>query len=431
MRPWLPYVAFALLLSAVTVAVTAAPGRYRTTGPMVLDNLDFARGLDGWLAVGGGVQLARGETPTLMLRAAPERVRYVARSFPPPRDGSPAMRVRVWVSARKLTAGPEPGQDAGVLIMGVDKRGRQMWWWPRTVARVGGDQPWREHALVVPLSPDIRTFWLLAYTAAASGTLWVRDIRIDAVAQRGVFTAADLLLVLAWAGCALWVAVAIVRAGWRSPLRLASLAMAGVIVGFGVAPQPLARDTLVSVFFGVQDFLQDRAEQAADWLQPEAPAAAHPPGGAASRRTDGAPENGAGSPGGGSAADGSRSSESAADGARAADTALPRPLPGARPQRSYWQPPFLRSDKNLHVLGFGAFALVTVLAWRQHRLAVAVCALATVSVALQALQALTVTREADLVDLAHDLLGIGLGWLAGWILLAALRQARGRALRGP
>ncbi len=72
-----------------------------------------------------------------------------------------------------------------------------------------------------------------------------------------------------------------------------------------------------------------------------------------------------------------------------------------------------------------------MLAWRQHRLAVAVCALATVSVALQALQALTVTREADLVDLAHDLLGIGLGWLAGWILLAALRQARGRALRGP
>ena len=86
--------------------------------------------------------------------------------------------------------------------------------------------------------------------------------------------------------------------------------------------------------------------------------------------------------------------------------------PAARPAPKL-APPIIVSDKLNHFLAFGVLALCWTLGYRRYPLRLRAAGLLGLSVSIQVVQYLSVSREPDVLDFAHDAAGIGFGILVG------------------
>ena len=403
------------LLSAATLALFASPVRFATTETGILPNLDFAQGLAGWRRSNGAV-LVDPATGVASILATPGRppgvlLRVLAR---PHRFSH--IRVALDARAENVVAGAEPWRIAGVRLRGA-RAGRWLDpYWPSEVARLEGDTPWRRFEAVIPVQPGAETLRLILYNAGVSGVLSVRDLALDALAERPLARIARWLLAFLWILGAAWaVAPAIARARKR-PAGLATIATGALILGLVLTPQPELSNTIAA--------LSTDADRAIAWAEAgagenPAPARANADRGAAETAR---PSN-------------DRGNDRGDDRTRAQNAAptsafrTPAPRAARGPVRASVGRLARTTIAGLGPQDVGHFLAFTLLAFlafgafpevaRRHLLVY----LATGALASEVAQSFLVTRTTQLSDAALDTGGVVIGWLA----FIAWRRAR----RGP
>lgn len=393
-----------LTLAVLTLMVAHGPWRYRAVEAVPFDQVDFAKAFDP-SSLGGNPVAA--DSAVMLLESADGKPRYAAHPIPYD-EAATALSIRADVRAQAIVEGEERWQYASLMAVSFDRQGRRMWWLPREIATVTGSSDWRTYTMYLPLPLEVREVVLLAFNAAANGSMWLRNVRIQVIEERTVVSLARIGLIAAWLVLGLLIVVRLVRTQ-ATVLRITALAMALAILGFGLAPQPHASQLLVSAFYGIQDLLRgDLGDQAA--TSPTAPPSPPVSDPEPAKLQDQPQRSNARSP--------------AATEAPSSSSIAPRQATRiATSERTYWRPSFLRSDKNLHVIGFALFAMVMAVAWRQ-RLPMAMAGTIGLSLTLQVLQSLTVTREPDLVDLAHDFVGIAVGMVVAVVALGQKFRVR-------
>jgi len=398
-RCWHAGILAAVVLGVLTLFVSQASGRYRVVVPKLLGNLDFANGGAGWfVSPGGGVKLLDTTPRIVTLSARGTRRTVLLGRRLGAGDGSyDHVRIGADLRAQALVAGTAPWQRANLALVSLDARGKRLWYWPQQIAAITGTTFWHRYQRSIPLGGPAASRLLVAYVTARSGRLLIRDLTVQGVAESTTYRWLDRGLMGAWALLALWATVMLARRARRRPTRWLALLCAGLIVAAGITPQPRFRDELDlgwRVLAAARELLSAEGHSvtvASSPVPARSPSRRSPPvAGTAGRARD--PRAGA-----------ERRSRSPALGTD-----------------FRWA----GSDKWTHVAGFLVLALLVLIAYRQHSAIGCIVALTTLGGSIEALQALSITREPEWLDFGSDIAGILLGAAIALGLSAAMRARR-------
>jgi len=378
----------------------------------------FSRGV----GIGAG-----GDAPVASLPGG-GRFSFLGRLVPPQPD---VAYTRFTLELR--TEGLIPRRDGrGVVVRATsfDQDRRRIRYWPHAIFdQAPADMDWQRIGTTVPWAPPVAMMRLEIANLAAGGRVEVRRVTIEPLVDAAWYPHARLAVIAAWVClCGIAAAVVLRRLRPRGFAAALSAATAGLLLA-AILPQPLFdrlagpfEEPLIAMVRGASALVPYRAPPAPPRPPPETPAPAAP-GEAAPPAAVEAP----------AAADrgGPDTAPPAADDQAApatAATVAAEAIEMARDGASWLRR--LVEGNTLHAAGFGVLALIAVGLARLPFLPVA-CALAGVAAATEALQLLTITRDADLGDIAVDATGAILGVLAGLALRRLLAYRRSSAPPGP
>ncbi len=370
-------------LCAATLALFSVEARFTTVARDILPNLAFANGFDHWRRSAHGVRIAREGGPAVVLDAGADGPwPALARPLPEPQRFA-YVRVAADVKAVGIRPGPGAWQRGAIVVRSFDRAGRVLDYWPSEVVALAGTTDWRHRTAVFPVGPEIAAMQLAAYVGAGTGTLMVRRLAVDAVAEAPWFGHAQAALIAAWLAAAVWV-VAPVQA--RRPLALGRLVsvLAGSVLVIGVlAPKPHLAHAVRTLDAGVSRMIAPASAPASD-------------DGAAQRTVT--PLRSTGAP--------------------------PAAAAPATVRVEEWTIPGLGSQDTAHMLGHALFALIVLAAYRRdaprHWLFVY---LLVAALASEALQSFTLTRTAQAHDAVMNVAGLALAFALYELGSALLRRS--------
>ena len=407
-----------LALCALSAAIQTSPHRYAAVDAPA--GFESVAQIGRWHPSRSGASV-RGEAPQVARLEAEgaERLVYLYLNLP---GAGTAEHLRISAELRGggLAGGHIAGGAGQLVALPLGENSRRVPHWPNGVAGLDGSRDWHRVSLVMPTAGRVQALQIVAFVAAESGWMELREPRLEAVQEQPVFVLARHLVTVAWALFALAVLWWLLRPGPRR-LERAALAAAGCLALFAaLAPPPVVEGSAKRLLVGGQDLLYD----AVALLRAPAPAAGRQDESTATARAE---------PGGAEGADGAApaAGEDAGDGAAATDerdgAAVAAQEPREAAPRQYWMPGPRNLDKKSHLAGFAALALLAAVAFRTGPLWRLLPALGLLALSIEVLQGFTVMRDPSLLDLAADLAGGALGVLAAWLALRV--AARWRTLR--
>lgn len=219
-RVWL-----ALLLAAMTVVLFGWYDRFERSGGDIITG--FAA--PGWQAQGpGGIE--RG-ADTLRL-SNDDNTATVALHYrlPRPATGS-RLRLEVEAHYRDVLRDDYRYANARVFLVQFDASGRPLWHHPHNLLRGHGTQDWQSLNEVFLLGSATSSLRLTASLSRASGTLWLRNLRLYPVAEIAEVSVARVVLLTAWAGYLLWVVGGIARRSGGLPALACVILVAAIVAG--------------------------------------------------------------------------------------------------------------------------------------------------------------------------------------------------------
>ncbi|MFT5173024.1 MAG: hypothetical protein ACI8W7_001192 [Gammaproteobacteria bacterium] len=420
--------AVALALCVASLLSFYAEPRFDALATKVLDNQDFAHGLQSWMAQGEGVFIRNGEPNTLVIPAS-MRASYAGRVI-----AQPGQYAHLRITAQTQSVGlngTAPWHGGSIALLAYDAAGKRTPHWPQRVIQLHADTPWQRVSAIFPVIPNAKHLFLIASASGPSGFFEVRDFEITALAEKPIFKTLRWALLVAWLTLWLWLVRVLLVKARRSPSRVLAFALANMLLVAGLVPQPFLNDTLKLLLFRSQDVIfasQDvfaALVSASDAVSPTPNGAAEPSVSAAAGQSE------AGRHAEKDAKERAKSTQGAQDRARQTlkkrtereSTEVTEPRTGKRHVvRQYWVPHWKDLDKAEHIFGFAMLAFFVGLAYRDRRIVTRLITLAVFATSIQTLQLYVVTREADIGDVRADLLGAVLGTVIATLLLFALRR---------
>ncbi len=360
-----PRLAALAALCLASAGLFAWDGRFATVAEAILPDLDFAQGLAHWQATPSGVRLDVAGDVVAFSVGVRAPIAVLSRPVPVPRRFS-HVRVAAEIKLAGLRPGRQRWQQGGVMLRSFDGNGNRLWYWPYEVALVSGSSGWRAVAAVIPVAPAAAAMRLYAYHAGTAGTMWLRALALDAVAETRSFRVARAALVFLWLAAGVWLAAPLVRQR-RLSARLALLAGLAILASV-LTPQPQFRNAL------------DGATARLDRLLAPQPAAVEP--------------------------------AAPAPGPRAG------PISDLRGRRI----PGLGPEATGHLAAYAVLALLAFAGFRETPPRELLVYLLAAALATEFLQAFTVTRTAAVADGAMNVAGVVLGSAAALLWRALARR---------
>lgn len=416
----------AIGLSIVTLVLFNTEVRFVPVAPALVPNLDFANGLAGWSGLGTEVLPSDDGSRELRLikgpsGGAPIAVRMIAQ---------PGRFSHIRVAAEMRTAAIEPGperwQRAGLVAPSFGPRGERLTQWPYEIAMFGSDAPWTQVSRVLPVGEGVASIRLFAYVGGPAGVLALRHVTIDGMAEAAWAAPVRYGLIVAWGILGLSVLGSLL-ARWKPIARPLSAALGIVILFFALYPQPhfqrLVRP-INAALFGAVAFLPSRDDVAA------AISSAWGDGGTESdRRPAAAQRGGRDAQAPDADANGVPAKQAQPAEAAPADNRAQRQVPPAGPRLEAVQhhaprffPDWLGAEDRGHIAAFAVLAFVVTFGFPQAGGLAVIGALLVLGVSTEALQTFSPTRDAELADIASDLVGILCGLALGALLRAGVRK---------
>ena len=310
----------------------------------------------------------------------------------------------------------------GIVLQSFDANGAYLWYWPWQLAELPQGSHSRVVDVVAPLTPDAERVWLFAFVLSDSGFMEVRDLSVKVAIPDTTMDFLKWISGLLWLIVALLVTTAVVRDKAARAFRVVPLVVGASIVAGGITPQPYLAHAI--------DLTLHSAERGADvvrsvWTDLTSPAS-H------SRKAEDtdAQRTGGDSPKARDLTSRPGEDETTTQIDEEAETS--KTVEDAPPQADQRRAPpvpkgggFLSSDLIAH---FGAFALLSLLcfsAWPNCPMYRIAAALALMSLTIQLMQFIPITREPDLEDAMADWVGIALGCSLTWSVRRLLSSNSG------
>lgn len=150
--------------------------------------------------------------------------------LPRPATGS-RLRLEVEARYRDVLRGDYRYANARVFLVQYDASGRPLWHHPHNLLRGHGTQDWQSLNEVFLLGSATSSLRLTASLSRASGTLWLRNLRLYPVAEIAEVGIARVVLLAAWAGYLLWVVGGIARRSGGLPALACVTMIAAILAG--------------------------------------------------------------------------------------------------------------------------------------------------------------------------------------------------------
>jgi hypothetical protein len=254
--------AAAVLLCVVTALVQFSDLRYETVRTSLVPGM-FA---PHWGVSRVGVGVVRGDLSMAVLSRSPGRqVPFLIRDIPNFQQ-LPAVRIAVEARPFNVVAGPDFWQAARVMLWSYGRDGQRLRYMPYELMRLEGTGDWTRASLVVPVMPETAAMRVVIAQAGLTGSVVLRGISVDGVAESEFFRIARVVLIGLWIALAAWVAAPLFR-----HLTWARAAVAGLLVvtlAGAFAPQPFLSDTLLESVSGVIGAVEPANRLLARWLKP-------------------------------------------------------------------------------------------------------------------------------------------------------------------
>gem|GEM_PF-2593209 len=241
------------LLCFATIGLFSFDGRFQAEHEGILANLDFTQGTKHWQGR-PYTRLISGENGTdLALWVGPEgQYSFLVRWLTDAQRFT-YVRVKAKVKVKDVDSGADPWQKARILLWNHGTDGKPMRHWPHEVITLGGSGEWQHVEKVIPVSRETERMRLVLYIGGTSGTLWVRDLAMDAVVEKPIFKVLRPMLALLWLSLGAWVAIALFShrpVHWMK--RLTVLAAVATLLST-MAPQPQLSNAVHTVVSLLRD----------------------------------------------------------------------------------------------------------------------------------------------------------------------------------
>ena len=392
-------VAAVLVLCAASLYANFGGIRYETAFSSIVPS-----GFDtNWPHTPWGVRRGAQDRTIVDVARVPDReFSYAVRTLPRI-GGVDGLRIGVEGRSAGVVDGPKPWQNARVILLSFDAKGKRLRYVPYEVLALDGTTDWTRGQAVIPFVPETARLNLAIVNAALAGEIAVRNLTVDAVRETPVYRELRNLLVALWVLVGAWALYPVLlhpllRRGTNGRAHLAVTVIGGVLLAGVLAPEPTLERAIAAVKHDVarplmaaivgENVSSRRAPMDASATAPAAaPPAAEP-------------------------------SEPAGD-SRVA-TAVTAALDRAPP---------LDLDFG-HVMGFATLALALVFAFPTARRRDLFAALVLLGAAIEVVQSFYVSRSAETSDLARDTAGAAAGIALAllWLWLRARRALRHNAL---
>ncbi len=239
--------AIVVVLAAASVMLYRWAPQYRLVGEELLQNPDFAAGLDFWRS-SGRVDAVEG-TATLR-NDVQGRIVGIVQNLANPAPGyySFAGEVRPIAVVRGATG----GNAARLVLASVDPAGDAHWEIPHTVVSLVGSGDWRRYAEVFKVPPASSAIWVIAQLFSATGTLEVRHLSVHRAEPLATFQYASRILLGLWIVAGFWIAWPLLAAARRDH-RIAAVMLVGLAIGIATQMPNSAKTELLVLIRGVEN----------------------------------------------------------------------------------------------------------------------------------------------------------------------------------
>jgi hypothetical protein len=411
----------AALLAVATAAVQRGPWRYEALPGAAPAIDDYRTAGTPWFTSRQGAVINRdAEAPGIEITSGP-RIAYAAR-WVRPVPGAGYTRVTLDFALDDVVRNSR-NMGAMIALVSFGRDGKRLTHWPRELFHGDGTLDWRRASLVVPWSDQVAVMRLELVNVGESGTLRVRNIEIAPLVDAPWYPWAHCGLIVAWSLLGLTAIALTLRYGRP---RLAALAATGaalfIAVG-GVLPEPLFDELASPVEQPLAAMGQLLAGPA-----PTATATPRPTNGRARETRTPAPTAAPAPAERATSADTPSSADEATSDEGGAAAAPPPDLLELSREAAMWARQAI-SHNAIHAAGFGGLALLTAFVAPPVGLAHLV-GLAGFAATTEMLQMLTVTRDANLEDVAVDCLSALAGLAIGVLFRRLLPASRNSAAAG-
>lgn len=231
-----------IALCLATIAFFQMGNRYEIVEQGILKNLDFRQLGNHWIGSSDGIFLTAGEVPALRLENQGRRQTMIAQViFNPSRYEN--IHVAADIKLEAIVAGKSWWRQAGIILLGLDKKGVRMTYWPSEIALLSGSINWQRYEAVIPTSATMRRLQLFIFNGATSGVMDIKNLQIDAVEEALWSRATRLGLIAFWSIIGLWILLSLSMRYHKDLLAGLSIVAFLVMIAGALTPQPLLSET--------------------------------------------------------------------------------------------------------------------------------------------------------------------------------------------
>ena len=205
-------------LCAVTYSIVELPWRYSVVEPDILQDHSLVDGLAHWKKSKSGVTANAEEQQLCLESAAPGNIPFLIRSIPLSAEFE-FLRIGAESKADSLAPGDEPWQQGHLFVRNFDDKGTWLWYWPSKLAVLAENRSWADDWLTIPVQDTVKSMRLVAYNGGHAGEICFRNLRVEGLRERSIFTFMRYGLFIAWGTLLLWAAYVVWKARGSAVLK--------------------------------------------------------------------------------------------------------------------------------------------------------------------------------------------------------------------
>jgi len=224
-------------LCAATYLIVELPWRYSVVEPDVFQDQSLVDGLAHWKKSRSGVTANEDEQQLCLESATPRNVPFLIRSIPLSAEFG-FLRISAESKAVRFAPGDEPWQQGHLYVRSFDDEGTWLWYWPSRLAVLAENRTWADDRLTIPVHDTVKSMRLVAYNGGHAGEFCFRNLRVEGLRERSIFTFMRYGLFVAWGTLLLWVACAVWKTRGSAVFKALLLGLGLVTVVMVVLPQP-------------------------------------------------------------------------------------------------------------------------------------------------------------------------------------------------
>lgn len=221
-----------LLLCVLTVVFFENYQHYEIDGKDLLNNSDFAQGLDGWENSGSSGSISVNNRMELRIDSTDNRRVVYVRQHIKNTSKYHFLRFSGEMKTGGVVRGEKHWQTARLMVVGLNAAGKQLWSKPNFIATQYGSGNWQKYNAVFETRKNVKKYLISIDMPMVKGTLWVKGLSLHPVHEIASYEYYRFIAIIFWLAVCFWILIDYVRR--QNPIRkqvLTAIVLCGILVG--------------------------------------------------------------------------------------------------------------------------------------------------------------------------------------------------------